>query len=192
MMGLILGLYLPIWFSVCLSICLSAYLPIFQTVNLSICSYIHCRIVKTCLWFHKHHFWSQCGSSKHAGKRAGKRIFWRDVSAMRSQLGLRLVDASQGQGPHQSEFRSAPIPDFWLLISQSTSTGTQCPYPGSQSEAELTPHGRNIPPEISLACSLLSKQPFKLLKLLTSFLLAKTMDQMSAKSFICYLNFHQR
>ena len=25
------------------------------------------RAVKTCLWFRKHNFWSQCGSSKYAG-----------------------------------------------------------------------------------------------------------------------------
>ena len=54
-------------------------------------------------------------------------------------------------GPHQAEFRSAPWPEFWLLIGHSTGAGTRCAYPRSQSEAELTPHGRNIPSEV-FAC----------------------------------------
>ena len=76
-------------------------------------------------------------------KRDGKRNFWSAIPSAPHKLGLRLMDASQPGTTlrrHQSEFRSAPRPEFWLLIGQSTGAGTGCPYPGSQSESARQKH----------------------------------------------------
>ena len=88
-------------------------------------------------------------------KRTRKKNFLRDIPAVRHKLGLWLVDASQAPRDAARAPTSQNIVELHDQISgQITGAGIQWPYPGSQSEAELTPHSGIIPQEILFASSL--------------------------------------
>ena len=55
------------------------------------------RVVKTCLWFRKHNFWSQCGSSKYAGNFAKTPL----------QIAQIVIYATQNNGPAECQILSA-------------------------------------------------------------------------------------